>query len=154
MNFRSLVKWLLEIDDRRLMTGDRQSVVFVIWRYRGFVKLYTFWDYWLQSSWYKSCNRAQLCRYMMYRWHGSTEYDPEHCWKILNEADVCQSYIAEYDSESVSGIQSYEITMPNEMPTPPRRSWRWQMLLHNWISESTPNQILPNDMAPDKADQD
>jgi hypothetical protein len=40
----------------------------------------------------------------MYQRHGSTEYDLEHYLEILNEADACQSYIAEYDSESVFRI--------------------------------------------------
>ena len=61
----------------------------------------------------------------MYRRHGSTEYDLEHYVEIPNEADACQSYKAEYDSESVSGIQSYKVTMPNmilnEIPTKSRR---------------------------------
>jgi len=56
----------------------------------------------------------------MYRRHGSTEYDPEHYLEIPNGADAYQSYKAEYDSESVSGIQSDETTMPNEMPTQSR----------------------------------
>jgi len=61
---------------------------------------------------------------MMYRRHISTEYDPENYLETPNEADTCQSYKAEYDSESVSGIHRYEITMLNEMRTqsrlPPR----------------------------------
>jgi len=57
---------------------------------------------------------------MMYQQHVFTEYDPEHYLGIPNDADACQSYKAEYDSESVSGIQRYEITMPNEMPTKSR----------------------------------
>jgi hypothetical protein len=91
---------------------------------------------------------------MMYRRHGFTEYDPEHYLEIPNETDKCQGYKAEYDSESVSGIQSYVITMPNEMPNQPRRSRDTQMLLHKSTSKSTPNQVLLIDMAPDKAVRD
>jgi hypothetical protein len=57
---------------------------------------------------------------MMYRRHVSTEYDPEDYLETPNEADACQSYKAKYDSHSVSGIQRYIITMPNEMPNQPR----------------------------------
>jgi len=39
-----------EIDDRRWIKRDRQSVVLVIWWYRGYVKLYPFWHHWLLSS--------------------------------------------------------------------------------------------------------
>jgi len=91
---------------------------------------------------------------MIYRRHISTEYDPEHYLGIPNEADACQSYKTEYDSESVSGIQSYVTTMPNEMPNQPRRSRDTQMLLHKSTSKSTPNQALLIDMAPDKAVRD
>jgi hypothetical protein len=74
---------------------------------------------------------------MMYRPHGSAEYNPDHYLEIPNETDECQSYKAKYDSESVWGIQSYVITMPNEMPNQPRRSRDTQMLLHKSTSKST-----------------
>jgi hypothetical protein len=45
---------------------------------------------------------------MIYQWHVSTQYDPEHYLEIPKEADACQSYKAEYDSASVPGIQSYK----------------------------------------------
>jgi hypothetical protein len=90
----------------------------------------------------------------MYRQHGSTEYDPEHYLETPNEADACQSYKAEYDSESILGIQCYVITMPNEMPNQPRQSRDTQMLPHKSTSKSTPNQVLLIDMASDKAVRD
>jgi len=90
----------------------------------------------------------------MYWRHGSTEYYPEHYLETPNEADAWQSYKAEYDSEFVSGIQSYVITMPNEMPNQLRRSRDRQMLLHKSTSKSTPNQVLLIDMAPHKAVRD
>ena len=52
----------------------------------------------------------------MYRRHVSNQYNLEHYLETPNEADACQSYKAEYDSESGSGIQCYVTTMPNEMP--------------------------------------
>jgi hypothetical protein len=52
--------------------------------------------------------------------HGFTEYDLEHILDIPDQADTWQSYKAEYDLESVLGTQSYEITLPNAMPTQPR----------------------------------
>jgi len=98
---------------------ERQSVVFVIWRYRGYVKLYTFWDHWLLSSWYESCNWAQRCRYMMYRRHTSTKYNPEHYLEIPNKADACQSYNAEYDTkrdpDEVSATSRYTIGDSNRL---------------------------------------
>jgi hypothetical protein len=74
----------------------------------------------------------------MYWRHRFTEYDPEHYLVIPNETNEFESYKAEYNSESVSGIQSYEITMLNAMPTQPRRSRHAQMLLEKSTSESTP----------------
>jgi len=75
-----------------------------IWSYT----LFEVTDYWVHRT--KSCNWAQRCRLMIYLRHVSTKYNPEHYLQIPNEADTCQSYNAEYDSESISGIQSYEIT--------------------------------------------
>jgi hypothetical protein len=97
--------------------------------------------------------RSLTTKFIMCRRHGSTEYDPEHYLETPNEADACQSYKAEYDSESVSGIPSYVITMPNEMPNQPRRSRDTQLLLHKSTSKSTPNQVLLIDMASAKAVQ-
>jgi hypothetical protein len=90
----------------------------------------------------------------MYGRHGSTEYDPEHYLETPNEADACERYKAEYESESVSKIQSYVITMPNEMPNQPRRSRDTQMLLHKSTANSTLYQVILIDMAPDKAVRD
>jgi hypothetical protein len=47
-----------------------------------------------------SDNRAQICRHLMYRQHGSTEYDSEHYSKITNYTAICPSYNAEYDPDS------------------------------------------------------
>ena len=61
----------------------------------------------------QSCNRAQICRYTMYRRHGSTEYDTEHysehTSEIPNYAATSPSFNAEYDLES---ILSHTGTMP------------------------------------------
>jgi hypothetical protein len=61
----------------------------------------------------------------------------------LPAAWLHRSYKAEYDSESVSGIQSYEITMPNAMPTQPRRSRHCRCYCKNQL----PNQhrMKPDD---------
>jgi len=48
----------------------------------------------------RSCNRAQICRYTMYRRYGSTEYDTEHYSEIPNYAATSPSSNAEYDHES------------------------------------------------------
>jgi len=72
MNVRRLEKWLPEIDDRRWITREGKPVMFVIWQYRGYVKLYPFWDHWLLNSWYESWNWGQRWRYMMYWWPIST----------------------------------------------------------------------------------
>jgi hypothetical protein len=51
----------------------------------------------------RSYNRAQICRYAMYRRHGSTEYNTkhysEHNSEIPNHAPTCPSFNAEYDPE-------------------------------------------------------
>jgi len=61
----------------------------------------------LEISYYdfklRSYNRAQICRYTMYRLIGSTEYDTEHhsehYSEIPNHAPTCPSFNAEYDPE-------------------------------------------------------
>lgn len=58
----------------------------------------------------------------MFRRHMSTEYDPEHYVLITNAADACLSYTAKYNSESVSGIHNYKITMLNAITTQPQGS--------------------------------
>ena len=106
--------WMTEVDDRRRITGDgsqemdhggRMTInLLPFYEDIAVMRSYTL----LEISYYdfklRSYNRAQICRYTMYRRHGSTEYDTEHYSEhyseIPNHAPVCPNSNAEYDPES------------------------------------------------------
>ena len=100
---------MTEVDERRWMTGDgsretddNQSPF--LYEDIEVMRSYTL----LEISYYdfklRSYNPAQICRYTMYRRHGSTEYDTEyyseHYSEIPNHAPTCPNSNAEYDPES------------------------------------------------------
>jgi len=88
------------MDHGRLMTVNLLPFADDIEAIRSYTLLgISYYDFKLRSY-----NRAQICRYRMYWWHGSTEYDTEdyseHYSEKPHHALTCLNSNAEYDPES------------------------------------------------------
>ena len=123
-----------EMNHRR----ERQSVVFVIWRYWGYVKLYPFeiTDYWMHGT-RVAIERSYAA--MMYQRHVSTEYNAEHWLRyrmkqtmpelhswILSRIRFRNTKLWYYNAQCDAASGSAILTL--------------QMLLQKSTSESTLNQ--------------